>query len=55
MSEMGRRDTRIWAQEELADAVRARALELIEDPDSTFDEREAIKKQRGRILRFLGQ
>jgi hypothetical protein len=53
MSEMGRRDTRIWAQEELADAVRAR--ELIEDPDSTFDEREAVKRQRGRILRFLGR
>jgi hypothetical protein len=55
MSEMGARDLRIWAQEEMADAVRDRARVLLEDHDSTFDERAAVTKQRDRVLRFLGQ
>jgi hypothetical protein len=55
MSEMGRRDTRLWAQEEMADAVRHRAGELLDDPDATFDERAEVRRQCDRVLRFLRQ
>jgi hypothetical protein len=44
-----------WAKEEMADAVRSCVREIAErDPEITFDEAQALEKQRDRVLRFLG-
>lgn len=52
---MGRRDTRLWAQEEMADAVKRRLTELLQRPDLDADDEHELKKQCARVLKFLRQ
>lgn len=59
MAEMSRRDTRVWAQEKLADACRNFMRERImtdfaSDPLDADEER-ALNIQLQRVLIFLGQ
>jgi hypothetical protein len=53
--DMPANDLRIWAQEEMAEAVIQHSAELLGKIDTTFDERAAIKKQRDRVIKFLNQ
>lgn len=48
MTDMPVRDLQLWAQEEMAEAVCARARDI-------FENQPAILKQRNRVLNFLRQ
>lgn len=52
---MNRTDLRKWAQEELADAVIDRALELISAFDSDADDDRVLREQATRVVKFLRQ
>lgn len=55
MSVMTGRLATEWAKEEYRDAVLVFYDEwLATHPDSTFDEREALRKQAARVCKFLG-
>lgn len=54
MAEMSTQDLRMWAKEEIVDAVKELQKRLHEDPEETFDERAAIDREVRRVLKFLG-
>jgi hypothetical protein len=49
------RDLKVWAQEELADAVIERALELCAKHDTDADDDRVLREQAARVVKFLRQ
>lgn len=51
---MGPKDTKLWAREEIMDAIDAMIKDKKEGVNLTVDDELALKKERARVAKFLG-